>query len=204
MDPHPLRNGHRQFRSIGVKGAQAPLTGEALRYSLAAPPLLVGLFATRETFEGNAMADLTRRFMLKATGAMGASMLSLRRGSAAADRGLDASAPVAARAARNASPTAYMFLNLEEAAFIESAVSSVSSLPTPGGQEPLKQACRTISTSNSQAPGVRASGCIGAVHGGRVRPVRATSCPSRLRNYSVRQLERSTGISSHAGTPFGG
>lgn len=68
------------------------------------------------------MADLTRRFMLKATGAMGASMLSLRRGSAAADRGLDASAPVAARAARNASPTIYLFLNLEEAAFIESAV----------------------------------------------------------------------------------
>ena len=84
------------------------------------------------------MADLTRRFMLKATGAMGASMLSLRGGSAAAaDQGLDASAPRAARAARNASPTIYLFLNLEEAAFIESAVERLIPADTrwPGALE---------------------------------------------------------------------
>jgi gluconate 2-dehydrogenase gamma chain len=71
------------------------------------------------------MADLTRRFMLKATGAMGASVLSLRGGpTAAAKQGSETSA----RGARNASPTTYLFLNREEAAFIESAVARL--IPT--------------------------------------------------------------------------
>jgi gluconate 2-dehydrogenase gamma chain len=62
--------------------------------------------------------------MLKVTGAMGASMLSLRAGpTAAAGLGSEASSTDAARAARNASPTTYLFLNREEAAFIESAVA---------------------------------------------------------------------------------
>lgn len=69
------------------------------------------------------MTDLTRRFMLKATGAVGASMLSAGSGAAAATaQGLDSSSG-AARAARNAAPTTYVFLNREEAAFIERAVA---------------------------------------------------------------------------------
>jgi gluconate 2-dehydrogenase gamma chain len=59
--------------------------------------------------------------MLKATGALGASMLSA--GNAAATTpGLDPSPSSASRAAP-VSPTIYVFLNREEAAFIESAVA---------------------------------------------------------------------------------
>jgi gluconate 2-dehydrogenase gamma chain len=58
------------------------------------------------------VANLTRRFMLKATGAIGASMLSA---------GGDTAAAAAQRQA--VPPTTYMFLNREEAAFIESAVA---------------------------------------------------------------------------------
>ena len=50
---------------------------------------------------------------------------------------MDASAPVAARAAWNASPTIYLFLNRDEAAFVESAVARL--IPTdaqwPGALE---------------------------------------------------------------------
>jgi gluconate 2-dehydrogenase gamma chain len=59
--------------------------------------------------------------MLKATGALGASMLSAG-SAAAATPGLNGSASGAARAA-SASPTIYVFLNRQEAAFIESAVA---------------------------------------------------------------------------------
>ncbi len=81
------------------------------------------------------MTDLTRRFMLKATGAIGASMLSA--GSSAAAPGLDASPSGAARAAANAPPTTYVFLNREEAAFIESAVARLIPADTkwPGALE---------------------------------------------------------------------
>jgi gluconate 2-dehydrogenase gamma chain len=68
------------------------------------------------------MADLTRRFMLKATGAIGASMLSPG-GAVAGTRESRASSPGAGRTAPNASPSVYLFLNREEAAFIESAVA---------------------------------------------------------------------------------
>src|SRR5258708_21078004 len=84
---------------------------------------------------GSAVTDLTRRFMLKATGAIGASMLSA--GSSAAAPGLDASPSGAARAAANAPPTTYVFLNREEAAFIESAVARLIPADTkrPGALE---------------------------------------------------------------------
>jgi gluconate 2-dehydrogenase gamma chain len=60
--------------------------------------------------------------MLKATGAIGASMFSAGGGVAAATaQRWDASSSGAA--APNAPPMAYIFLNLEEAAFIESAVA---------------------------------------------------------------------------------
>jgi gluconate 2-dehydrogenase gamma chain len=73
---------------------------------------------------GDDVADLTRRFMLKATGAFGASMLSAGSGvAAAAGRGRDASSAGAAPPAPSASSITYLFLNREEAAFIESAVS---------------------------------------------------------------------------------
>jgi gluconate 2-dehydrogenase gamma chain len=70
------------------------------------------------------VTDLTRRFMLKATGAIGASMLSAGGGAAAAAaEGSDASASGVAHAVPNAAPTTYVFLNREEAAFIERAVA---------------------------------------------------------------------------------
>lgn len=70
------------------------------------------------------MADMTRRFMLKATGAIGASLLSTGSGvSAVADQGGVASSSSAAHTIPDAPPITYIFLNREEAAFIESAVA---------------------------------------------------------------------------------
>lgn len=86
---------------------------------------------------GSAVTDLTRRFMLKATGAIGASMLSAGGAAAAAARGPDACSSGVARAAPDASPTTYIFLNREEAAFIESAVARLIPADTkwPGALE---------------------------------------------------------------------
>jgi len=61
------------------------------------------------------MANLTRRYMLKVTGALGASVLS--------PGGIPGPATAREREPPNASPVTYVFLNREEAAFIESAVS---------------------------------------------------------------------------------
>jgi gluconate 2-dehydrogenase gamma chain len=73
------------------------------------------------------MAILTRRTMLKATGALGASMLSQGAGLA----------PATAETRESPHPTIYIFLNRDEAAFIESAVSRL--IPTdpnwPGALE---------------------------------------------------------------------
>jgi gluconate 2-dehydrogenase gamma chain len=73
--------------------------------------------------------------MLKATGALGASMLSA--GRAAAAPGLDASPSSAARTAPTPLPTIYIFLNPGEAAFIESAVARLIPADTdwPGALE---------------------------------------------------------------------
>jgi gluconate 2-dehydrogenase gamma chain len=76
--------------------------------------------------------------MLKATGAIGASMLSAGgAAAAAAAQGSDASSPGAARAAPNTPPMTYVFLNREEAAFIESAVARLIPADTkwPGALE---------------------------------------------------------------------
>jgi gluconate 2-dehydrogenase gamma chain len=84
------------------------------------------------------MADLTRRFMLKATGAIGASMLSSVSGrTAAAAHESGPPSPSAARATPNASPAIYVFFNREEAAFIESAVARLIPADTqwPGALE---------------------------------------------------------------------
>jgi gluconate 2-dehydrogenase gamma chain len=84
------------------------------------------------------VTDLTRRFMLKATGAIGASMLSAGGGVAEARApGRDASPSGAAPAAPNAPPITYVFLNREEAAFIESAVARLIPADTtwPGALE---------------------------------------------------------------------
>jgi gluconate 2-dehydrogenase gamma chain len=84
------------------------------------------------------MADLTRRYMLKVTGALGASMLSPAGapGRATAQE-RESSASGVARAAPNASPTTYVFLNREEAAFIESAVARLipADVSWPGALE---------------------------------------------------------------------
>ena len=70
------------------------------------------------------MADLTRRFILGATGAIGTSILSARGGAAAAAaQRQDTSSAGSARPPPNASSITYLFFNHEEAAFIESAVS---------------------------------------------------------------------------------
>jgi hypothetical protein len=63
------------------------------------------------------MADLPRRFILGTTRAIGASMLS------AAAQGSDTSSERAAPPASNVPSITYGFLNRDEAAFIESAVS---------------------------------------------------------------------------------
>jgi gluconate 2-dehydrogenase gamma chain len=70
------------------------------------------------------MADLTRRFMLKATGAIGASLLSPAgaRAAAGAPRSED-SAAGSTRVAPIAPPAVYVFFNREGAAFIEGAVA---------------------------------------------------------------------------------
>src|SRR5271168_4281302 len=76
--------------------------------------------------------------MLKATGAIGASMLSAAGGVAEARaRGSDAPPSGAAPAAPNAPPVTYIFLNREEAAFIESAVARLIPADTtwPGALE---------------------------------------------------------------------
>jgi gluconate 2-dehydrogenase gamma chain len=82
------------------------------------------------------VADLTRRFMLKATGAIGAAMLSPG-GAAAETRGPETSPPVAARTEPTAPPPIYVFLNREEAAFIESAVARLipADVEWPGALE---------------------------------------------------------------------
>ena len=84
------------------------------------------------------MTDFTRRFILKATGAIGASVLSAGGGAAdARTQGRDASPSGAAPAAPNRQPMTYVFLNREEAAFIESAVARLIPADTtwPGAFE---------------------------------------------------------------------
>ena len=150
------------------------------------------------------MADLTRRFMLKATGAMGASLLSLRGGSAAAaEQGLDASAPRAARAARNASPAIYLFLNLEEAAFIESAVERLIPADTqwPGALE-----AGVPNYIDKQLAGAWGAG-ERLYRGGPWRPGTPSQgyqlpfTPAELFRAALRAINRDL---ARAGTPFGG
>lgn len=70
------------------------------------------------------MTDLTRRFMLKATGAISASMFSAEGGATAASaQGQNPSSSGTVAAGPNATPIGYIFFNREEAAFIESAVA---------------------------------------------------------------------------------
>ena len=70
------------------------------------------------------MTDLTRRFMLKATGAIGASLVSAGRCVAAATaQESDASSSGGVRAGPNAQLTTYLFLNSNEASFVEAAVA---------------------------------------------------------------------------------
>jgi gluconate 2-dehydrogenase gamma chain len=70
------------------------------------------------------MVDLSRRTLIKATGAVGASMLPGGVGSDAATAQGQTTPASAAPATRTpAQPTSYLFLNAEEAAFIEAAVA---------------------------------------------------------------------------------
>jgi gluconate 2-dehydrogenase gamma chain len=85
------------------------------------PPRSSSVFASKQIFGGIPVTDLTRRFMLKA-GAMGASLLSAGGGVAAAPA-QSRDAPSKAPPSSKASPTTYIFLNREEAAFIEGAVA---------------------------------------------------------------------------------
>lgn len=70
------------------------------------------------------MTDLTRRFMLKATGAIGASFVSA--GSCvttATAQQSDAPSSGTVRSGTNAQLTTYLFLNSDEAAFVEAVVA---------------------------------------------------------------------------------
>ncbi len=68
------------------------------------------------------MTDLTRRFMLKATGAIGASLVSAGSCVAAATAP-ESDASSSGRAGPNAQLTTYLFLNSDEASFVEAAVA---------------------------------------------------------------------------------
>src|SRR5712691_2159599 len=71
------------------------------------------------------MADLSRRTLIKVTGAVGASMLpgGIASSAATAQEGQAAPSSATSRAPAQAQPTTYLFLNAEEAAFIEAAVA---------------------------------------------------------------------------------
>ena len=70
------------------------------------------------------MTDLTRRFMLKATGAIGVSLVSAGSGVAAATaQESDAFSSNAIRAAPSAQITTYLFFNKDESSFVEAAVA---------------------------------------------------------------------------------
>jgi gluconate 2-dehydrogenase gamma chain len=70
------------------------------------------------------VADMTRRLMLKATGAIGASLLSAGSGvSVAAAQAEVAPSSGAAHTEPDGPPITYIFLNRDEAAFIEGAVA---------------------------------------------------------------------------------
>jgi gluconate 2-dehydrogenase gamma chain len=81
--------------------------------------------------------DLTRRFMLKATGALSASLLSAEGSATAAAQRLKPASSDASGPASQATTVTYVFLNREEAAFIESAVARLIPADTewPGALE---------------------------------------------------------------------
>jgi gluconate 2-dehydrogenase gamma chain len=84
----------------------------------------VSLFLQRN----ECMADLSRRTIIKATGAIGAAMLpaALPSGLAVAEEPVaaaPAATPSVGAAAPHQAPAFYLFLNTEEAAFVEAAVS---------------------------------------------------------------------------------
>jgi gluconate 2-dehydrogenase gamma chain len=88
------------------------------------------------------MSDVSRRTLIKATGAVGVSMLPTALPSAAAQRHVARRTPtvghsVAVEAPQAATQTTYLFLNDEEAAFVEAAVARL--IPAdpqwPGGVE---------------------------------------------------------------------
>jgi gluconate 2-dehydrogenase gamma chain len=88
-----------------------------------------------------ATADLSRRMLIKATGAIGAAMLPAGRTSAASAQGHDSSAvpkpDTAPHGSAQAQSPTYLFFNVDEAAFIEAAVARL--IPAdeqwPGGLE---------------------------------------------------------------------
>jgi gluconate 2-dehydrogenase gamma chain len=79
------------------------------------------------------MTDISRRNMIKVTGAVGVTMLPIVKESAAAEHGYNQPQPETARAAASASSAeapatpsqqaTYLFFNSEEAAFVEAAVA---------------------------------------------------------------------------------
>src|SRR5215510_14850810 len=71
----------------------------------------------------NTMTDLSRRAVIKATGAVGASILPAGLTSNKATAQEARRLPAAAGASSSAQPTTYLFFNPEEAAFIEAAVA---------------------------------------------------------------------------------
>jgi gluconate 2-dehydrogenase gamma chain len=140
--------------------------------------------------------------MLKAAGVMGASMLSARGAPAAAPvPGAEASSPAAARAAANASPTTYLFLNREEAAFVEGAVARLIPADTqwPGALE-----AGVANYIDKQLAGAWGAG-ERLYRSGPWRPGTPSQgyqlpfAPAELFRTAIRAINRDL---SHAGTPF--
>jgi gluconate 2-dehydrogenase gamma chain len=123
--PFPPRRPFRALVAAPVRGSCIASIAINPHQGCASGPRRSSATVLARSFaEGRAVTDLTRRFMLKATGAIGASMLSPGSGAAApATQGLDASGSGAAPANPHAPPTTYVFLNREEAEFIEHAVA---------------------------------------------------------------------------------
>src|SRR5262245_65414546 len=83
--------------------------------------LLAGKIAAVICIGENTMTDLSRRAVIKATGAVGASILPV--GLAGSEATAQEPRGVSAAGASGAQPATYLFLNVEEAAFIEAAVA---------------------------------------------------------------------------------
>ena len=140
------------------------------------------------------MTEVSRRALIKATGAIGAAILP----AGAAVETAEAKVPAAATPAATPSfcatpppPTTYVFFNSEEAAFIEAAVARL--IPADEEWPGALEACAPNYIDKQLAGAwVRASGSTAAAPGSRGHPAKATSFPLRPRSCFAPRSPRST------------